>query len=1403
MRRKAAHGAISQFFLGGSVMSKTRQVARWAVAFACGGWGAMALAQACVPAEALSEFDKWPVCKLTAPAGAAAAASPALLSAAAADAYCRIDAGRLVAGEKVEVAPTGAGGSAAEACAQVHTPGAGQPQVAVRLPKAGVGPVWTLQTDRAAAAVQAVAADLPGFALPAAQPLTQAYGLRGGEIQVSLAKALTISYGTPRIASVSPQVQSLTFTGLDIVLPAGSQPRFSSLQVGITNEYGQLGQLAVVLVPEAGYSDSPTLQSLKIELAHVRKLAADEKFMRARAGEDGLLDAREAKALAALYQAARSSLPACGGGGACGELSRAQLATAGLLRADIDYRRFLLDRRLTFWGGFRTLRPTTPHHELIKLRELMKKFAEANDRMERWQFRAGDKKERAQEISAEKAYVQGQVKAEELSAEVKAIDTNRWQRLKASNAMARKAVEQEISNVADRMDKLAQQQEALGKQATSQAMSLAASVAGVPVDAVAGVAEGDLKKAVVSYVGAELANPSSMLSTELQHFGDALVEANGTLANLRETYKDVKALQANVELVAVSIREPSLERFLKVGEVAYARLDASQRRQIDQLIETQKPVQAWLQSSYQQVVAVRGEIEGYRATLRLVTKEMTKLPQTVQAEARSFLNQELKKARGEGEQAVRAGAARLLEGLKELQLAGRPAEKALVSALAAYPGLVAEANTSLWYAMKARHPNLADAQLAAQFLSAANASLGMSRKERDEWIGKTGFGFVVDGQIAIESSGQLRYYDVGAEILGQAVKVDPARIQLEAQDQLDALVESLPDGVAPDKLMTYVATAASAEGATAFITRFVAKDQVPRMWSNLKAAPAQLKAEVEPGIRHAVAASLASPALPRPPVPPVPAGMAIPGAGAQEQMQNQMAAMALNAAFPGAGTALQLAQTFAAMDANRELNAMLTQQSAQLISAYQELLRSSEDADFSESISRKEHDRAVALAEAAKAQLEQYNSALDTILDSTRDADARLRLYRPYFFYLSEMLRQRFDIFDRSLAMWSGATDSRGFFAARIATDPSLARLALDSEIHLFDWLNRDREATKTDPFMLYLHWQQLVALAENYCADHGCKPGDNMLGQIGTTDRMRVFERLATPGTREQFARWKQGPMTEPFVFRITLDPSRRLFSGRHLNVRNLDWAIVPVKRSGTVAGTQVEVRHMGHAQIPYEDRAGGQAVVRLRDESMVSNAFMPSNRPQRFDAAALATRFQAQMDVATLQPLRGLEGWGLYGAYELTVAPNTALRDVEDFEVEIAYIFTDPRNVTSEQSFVAAGAAPGGCDRGKDAAVADGACRTIYFFAKGDCSTPPRASSHRWLDPDAGLEYLYATRQEAAGAPMKLCQASAAVPLARRAMERQRASQACNWATALADVRQQDRDGARAVLACQELAP
>jgi hypothetical protein len=1352
-------------------------------------------AQTCVPPDLSDHLKSLPDCLVM---RSSSASAPLLLTPDKTEQYCRVPLETIPLKPESLTLPPLPANPADQGCLMLDTSDATHPILVLRAPKETASAVWSLKSGTDSVPIRAIPADLPGWQPKSADAIIHTYTARARDIEIQLQNDLVVNYGTAEITAVAPEVSGLKWAKLDLKLPVDALPTPPNLQVQLKNEYGQTSSVTLTLLPEARYSDSPSLQSLRIELAHMRKLVADEKFILARAADDGLLPQQSAADLKALYMTARSSLPPCDVHEPCDKLSNSQRATAALVRADIDYRTFLLDRRLTFWGGFRTLRPTTPYLELQKLQALRELLEKANDRMEKWQFTSTDASARRKELEAQKQFVLGQIKAEDLTADVKEINTNRWTQLKANNAASRAAIQQEMTQVSRRMEALARQQDALGKQATSLAMSAAASATGIPVDVIAGAADGDIKKAVASYVGSELANPNSVLSGELQQFGDALVEANGTFANLRATYKDIEGYKHNLELVAVTIREPSMERFLKVGELAYSKLDPAQVKKLNQMIESQKPVQAWLQASYYKVVAQKEQLETYRAALKAVAKEMDNLPKTVNTEVNTFLSEELKKAKGEGEDALRAAMARMLEGIKDLHPSGRRAEAILVIALKAYPSYISSVNTNLWYSLKTRHPGINDAQLLTYFLTAANETLNLTPAQREAYVKRVGMGFIDDGEFAINLPHNPKVFDVNRQIIQLAPKIDVSRIQLNAQAALESLLTTMGDNVPSERLMAFVATSASAESAGVFISRFVKKGDTTRMWNNLKTMPASFRADAENGVRYAMAASIASPAIPRPEAPALPDEPLIPQLSQQEQMQNQMVGMALNAAFPGAGTALQLAQTFGSMDANRQLNEQLAEQSIRLISAYQELVRSSQDADFSQAISLKEHDRAVALAEAAKAQLEQYNGAMDAILDTTQDADARLRLYRPYFFYLAEMLRQRFDIFDRSLAMWSGATDSRGFFATSIATDPTLARLALDSEIHLFDWLNRDREATKTDPFVLFVHWEQLVQLAQSYCDDHGCTPGDNRLGQIGTTTRVRVLANLAPPGTKEDFENWKRSGMPQPFKFRVTLDPSLKLVPAHFLNLRNLDWNAVPITRTGRIAGTLLSVRHLGHSRIPFEDDHGPSVQIGLRDESMLPNEFLPSNRADTFDSAALAARFQDNA------PLRNLEGWGLYGAYELTVAPNPAITNVEDFEIELAYIYTDPGNVTSEQSFVARNtpAESTACGTSADPQTGESACRTIFYVSSDDCKTTPPLSSNRWLLPTAGLEFLRATQDGGERAPIKVCKTSAPVPQAKRAMDWQRATTQCNWSAANADIRAMDRDGSNAKLQCKELA-
>ena len=1036
---------------------------------------------------------------------------------------------------------------------------------------------------------------------------------------------------------------------------------------------------------------------------------------------------------------------------------------------------------------------------MIKLLDLLAKFQSANERMEKWQFRGQNKAEKSQELSAEKAYVMGQINAEELSGQAKDIDTNRWKRIRVTNDATMKQVQLEMNRVSQRMAAVSKQQAALTSQATSLTIGIAASVTGLPVDVVTNAAKGDLKAAVIGYATAELSNPNSPLSSELNSLGSTLVESNKTISQLYTKYKDAAELKNDLEFAAASIREPSLERFLKVGEIAYSKLDAGQVQALDQLIEQQKPVQAWIQAAYQKAVAVNGQAEQFRKSLQNIINFIDTSSQEFNSKIGNFndqvtglLLQEFRKAKLQGDDAIRNMETQLLQNLKGLAIEQNNQLSILINALTIYPNYLAQANPPLWADLKAVYPNATNEWLAQQVISAGMVALNNLEKDKQKIVPSMVIVFDEAGKFKINSQ-KNSTYNIGSEILQKSINIDLKTLRTNVDEQVNALMSTVAQKANSQRqtqaLLSYAATVASPEAAASFVAKLIPvgdASKINAMWDSIKTVNGELTKQAQMGVRYAAAASIAAPAIPQsaPAPAPAPVDVSIPGADPEQAKQSAMLSMALNAAFPGAGVALQLVQNFAAMDANRQLSEQLNQQSVQLMAAMNELMKASGDIDSNEAISQKEYARAIALADAAKAQLGQYNATIDTVLSSTQDVDVRIRLYRPYYFYLAELLRQQFDLFDRSLAMWSGASDSRGFFATQIASDPAQARLALDSEIHLFDWLNRDREATKTDPFVLFVHWQQLVALAQGYCADHGCKPGDNQLGQIGITARRSIFDDLGTPELRGQFEQWKKGPMNGPFKFSITLDPSKRLLPDRFVNVRNLDWNVVPTTRKGTVAGNFLQVRHLGHAQIPYQkDQLG----IRFRDESMLPTTFSPSNRSAAFDLTALSDRFQSQTGITSLQTLRALEGYGVYGQYEITVLNTPPARDFDDFMVEIAYIYTDPSNITSERMFMNSISEPakGACKEpnGRNPDVPN--CREIFYFATDGCVGPPPTDPLLWLDSSPGLEFLFATKPDKNARVRTLCYAKVPIPVVQQAMNLQRVSRNCTWTNAIAYIK------------------
>lgn len=138
----------------------------------------------------------------------------------------------------------------------------------------------------------------------------------------------------------------------------------------------------------------------------------------------------------------------------------------------------------------------------------------------------------------------------------------------------------------------------------------------------------------------------------------------------------------------------------------------------------------------------------------------------------------------------------------------------------------------------------------------------------------------------------------------------------------------------------------------------------------------------------------------------------------------------------------------------------------------------------------------------------------------------KLGIRRGWAFYLAERMREEFDQFDRSFALWARGKAARGVIEQEIRNDPQNVRYALDSQIQLFDWLDRSRESAKTDPDFLRVHWNRMVRLAKDVCQKQGCKPGDGLMGQVGNTRQVSILSDLLSAHDRQRFFEWQRNPL-------------------------------------------------------------------------------------------------------------------------------------------------------------------------------------------------------------------------------------------------------------------------------------
>jgi hypothetical protein len=369
-----------------------------------------------------------------------------------------------------------------------------------------------------------------------------------------------------------------------------------------------------------------------------------------------------------------------------------------------------------------------------------------------------------------------------------------------------------------------------------------------------------------------------------------------------------------------------------------------------------------------------------------------------------------------------------------------------------------------------------------------------------------------------------------------------------------------------------------------------------------------------------------------------------------------LALKALDAAFPGVGSAAQAVistvEGMAEMDKQIENMQRLSQASRSLFMEEAQLAASLNPSLLQEAIANKQLQIARLQEQASQQQADLYSQIVVASGNETKDLWARVKMRRPLAFYRAELLRQQYSLLDESIGIWTGTQTKLGRNIERmVRNDPQNLRLALDSEIDLYGWFNRDLEGSRTDLDQLVVHWRQLETVSNEALAVVSGRAGGTPLGNVQSTDRVSV-RTLLTPGSDDAraFESWLRQP-SKSMTVRFLISPLQRFFGTGARNVRIVDVGLTAVTTESSpqrLAVVNSSLKHPGTALVSNASPAVIDAVPRpYRWEVLVPANLSITKQTEEVNAPRYPTPFRGQGEGT-----RGsLEGYSPYTVWQLSV--------------------------------------------------------------------------------------------------------------------------------------------------------
>ncbi|WP_156965383.1 hypothetical protein [Paracoccus sphaerophysae] len=380
----------------------------------------------------------------------------------------------------------------------------------------------------------------------------------------------------------------------------------------------------------------------------------------------------------------------------------------------------------------------------------------------------------------------------------------------------------------------------------------------------------------------------------------------------------------------------------------------------------------------------------------------------------------------------------------------------------------------------------------------------------------------------------------------------------------------------------------------------------------------------------------------------------------------QLAQAALDAALPGLGTVglavSDYLDSVAEFDSNMRRARSLDSEIASLSQAAYRQAEVLDDAARTLGAIRAGAERDEIYRQAAVSQIEELAAAQDVALEiGQRQEEIALRRL-PQVFYLAEMLRREYDLFEASLSAWVGGdAGARGVIKELILDDPDLTRLVLDRDVHLFRWFDRRSERQRGSPDSVLTHWRQLYRLATDICREHGCLPGNSVLGNYGDTGPISVRSRLS-PDEWSEFLSWAadHGSSGTSHVLTIVVGPGDGTIADSFLNARTIDIGLSGIDSANSEVELQVLVANSGFGLVRTAHGFSRETFRRQGPSAIYARARAPH------DLSRIASRWSHE------RPARmPFEGYALYGNWELVVPWNARLIDLSDIEISFAYFF------------------------------------------------------------------------------------------------------------------------------------